>query len=347
MRIDGTYFDGVTSTAQPCYVEFSAGLIHLYSASNQLIALEDLYKISIPPVLGSRRQLRFQNGGLFETEDLDSVSALEREQKSNRAFRFVHWLESRWSLTIVSVGVLVLAVWCLIQFGLPRIAQFAARSIPIGVLDTISQETLTFLDENLLEPSELSESEIRDVNQSFSVLPRSSSREYELVFRRGNQLGANAFALPSGSVILTDEIVSLLTPEELDAVLVHEISHIEERHSLRKIIQDSGVFVLISLLAGDMTSVTTLASTLPTLLVESGYSRKFETEADIFAARYLISVGRSTLPLRSALRKLEQSRPARGTDDRVSGWLSTHPLTEKRITQLKQLDVEAGLSVGE
>lgn len=49
------------------------------------------------------------------------------------------------------------------------------------------------------------------------------------------QIGANAFALPDGTLVVTDELVELAgdNDDEVLAVLAHELGHIHERHGLR------------------------------------------------------------------------------------------------------------------
>ena len=75
-----------------------------------------------------------------------------------------------------------------------------------------------------------------------------------LAFRRGRDLGANAFALPDGVIVFTDELIGLLESDaEILAVFAHEYGHVVERHSLRQILQDSAIAVLSFLLIGEAT----------------------------------------------------------------------------------------------
>ena len=101
-------------------------------------------------------------------------------------------------------------------------------------------------------------------------------------------MGANALALPGGIIILTDELFKLAeNDEQVLAILAHEIGHIEYQHGLRSLFQDSLTALFLAGLLGDMSSVTSVSATLPTILVESRYSREFEQEADQYAVHYL------------------------------------------------------------
>ena len=64
--------------------------------------------------------------------------------------------------------------------------------------------------------------------------------DIRIVFRKGGRLGPNAFALPGGTIIFTDEMIMLSEhDDELLAVLIHEIGHVVHRNGMRTIIQDS------------------------------------------------------------------------------------------------------------
>jgi predicted Zn-dependent protease len=76
---------------------------------------------------------------------------------------------------------------------------------------------------------------------------------------------------------------------------------------------------------------------LPTLLLQSGYSRDFEDEADSYAFQRLKAVGVSPRNLAEILERLEASR-GKGTQggkpdqgERTFDYLSTHPATARRI----------------
>ncbi len=59
-------------------------------------------------------------------------------------------------------------------------------------------------------------------------------------FRASPIIGANAFALPGGIVIVTDQLMQLAEhDDEILAVLAHEIGHVKHRHVLRGLPQDS------------------------------------------------------------------------------------------------------------
>ena len=154
-------------------------------------------------------------------------------------------------------------------------------------------------------------------------------------------MGANAFALPGGAVVLTDALVKLAQNDaQISAVLAHEVGHVRHHHGLRLAIQAAGLAALIATLAGDAVSITGLAVALPTALLQSGYSREFEDEADAYAFRRLKEIQLSPKYFAQILARIEESRnkdpdanrrsgPERRRSDH--GYLSTHPATAERI----------------
>ena len=55
---------------------------------------------------------------------------------------------------------------------------------------------------------------------------------------RASDMGANAFALPGGKIVLLDDMVNLLGISSSSIVLfLHEMGHIYHRHMLKKLVQ--------------------------------------------------------------------------------------------------------------
>ncbi len=152
--------------------------------------------------------------------------------------------------------------------------------------------------------------------------------DLRLEFRRGGAfLGASALALPSGLVIMTDELVKLAQDDdELVAVMAHEVGHIVHRHGLRQVIQHSALGLVMSYLTGDVSSIVAM---LPLVLVQQGYSRDFEREADAYALNYLLAEGLSPRHFVHIMQRLEE-KAGRETNA-FSHYLSTHPPTSERV----------------
>ncbi len=124
--------------------------------------------------------------------------------------------------------------------------------------------------------------------------------------------------------------------DELLAVLAHEIGHVRGRHAMRLVLQNSGIAVLMTALAGDAVGVTFLAVALPSMLVQSGYSRQFEAEADDYAFAHLKRHGVSPQAFANVMRRLEKETGGAKDDGPVMRYLGTHPSSAERIRRAEE-----------
>lgn len=210
-----------------------------------------------------------------------------------------------------------------------------AYAVPASMDSALGREALQVLDQVVFSASELDEKRQRQLLSRFDEMTQGLADEHDLrlEFRKSRYVGPNAFALPSGIIVVTDELVSLADhPNELIAILAHEIGHIRHRHALRRLLQSSGTVLLISSITGDITSITALSAALPTMLLEAKYSRAFESEADEFALQYLDDHDIPAKHFADILGRLEELS---GTNSRTRDYLATHPPTSRRLKIFK------------
>ena len=339
IHFSGTYFDGKTSAGRPVSVSFNGATLSVRAEEDRLHVDVRPDRFDIVPALGqTTRNIDFADGARLETDDHTAVSDLERMVQKNRYSKIVDTLERRWPLVLASLAGLVAAVLVIIHVVIPVLADKASRVVPVSILDGASKQTLTMLDARFFNPSTLDSETAASLEATFNDLVADvggAAYHYRLELRDSPIIGPNAFALPSGTIVLTDQLVALAKDDRaLIGVLAHELAHVEQRHGLRSLFQDAGVFLLISILVGDITSVTSMAATMPTLLIEAGYSREFEKEADFLAGEYMVRMGWGTAPFREILRALDEEI---GEVD-IPSFFLTHPGTDHRLEYLKQLD---------
>ena len=104
---------------------------------------------------------------------------------------------------------------------------------------------------------------------------------------------------------------------------------------MRLVLQKSGIAVLITAIAGDAAGMTFLAAALPAALLNAGYSREFELEADRYAYGHLSRHGRSPEALARLFRKLAEDRRT-GANDPLARYLGSHPGLDERIRLAEQ-----------
>src|SRR5690606_9814722 len=153
-----------------------------------------LETVEISSRLGNTpRMLRFADGGSFETADNAAVDRLLGGRN------LAHRLESRLRYVLLGVLVTVLFVWGGVRYGIPALAEGVAFALPESVSRQVGQGVLELLDEQILFPSELPAPEQARLRARFAPLLARAGVPIRLEFRKAAaQIGANAFALPSG-----------------------------------------------------------------------------------------------------------------------------------------------------
>lgn len=350
MAISGELYDGKTSAHwQAQLAVHPGGLLQLHwdggKADYALASVEVSSRLGNTP-----RYFTLPDGRKFETLDNNGVDALLRQHSTQELHgwqSFLHRLESRMHYVILALLVVIASSWGMVKYGLPAAAESIAYALPQNVMQSATDTTLKVLDEHYLKPSTLEAVVQQRLTARFAAMSRQMEQgfNYQLLFRKGGKLlGANAFALPAGSIVMTDELVTIANnDDEVVAVLAHELGHVVHRHSLRQVLQNSALSIAITYTTGDASS---LIVALPLLFVQMGYSRRFENEADQFAYDFL---QRNKIPLQSfanILEGLEKAHTTRRSENeqardegsratRVFEYLSTHPATEERVKRFR------------
>lgn len=334
IALRGRFYDGRTSTRvdAECRVD-DAGAVRItaHVDGRELLRLPR-FNASVSPRLGNTpRAIRFAGGEKFETADHAGVDEILRRLRGRRPLHVVHALESRWRYLTVCLAVTAALVFLGGRYGVPLAARGLASALPQSVAAQAGQHTLEALDRTLFAPSELEPSERQRLLARFQpLLDDHRDLDLHVVFRRGGRIGANAFALPGGTVVFTDEMVRLAAAdEELLAVLGHEAGHVAHRHGFQRVIQDSLLAFALAAVTGDASSTSQLFLGLPVMLTEMAYSRDFEREADRYALDTLAAGGIPARHFADLMRRL--SPPDTGGGGRWSNYLSTHPDMAERL----------------
>jgi Peptidase family M48 len=326
------YLDGATSAAVPVRVRFAPpGRLQVQGPR---IALSlDWGQVAVRPRMGDTpRALDLPGGARLEVDDNDAVDRALGEAGRSRMPRLVAALERHWHSVALAVLVTLAAGAWLVSYGVPRLAGHVAEALPRDVDRALAGGALDSMDRSLLKPSALSAPERARVADLFArVVPEGAAGEgYRIVFRAGGPVGANAFALPDGTVVVTDELIGLAENDaELLGVFAHEVGHVVHHHALRQVLQDSMAGLLIAAATGDIVSTSSLAAGIPVALLQTHYSRAFETDADDHAARWMRAHGVAPRHLAELLLRMEREGGAN-----PAPYLSTHPPTADRIARL-------------
>jgi Zn-dependent protease with chaperone function len=335
------YFDGKVSTRQEGVLTLDGERVTLRGTGVELSCPAS--SLRIPPGVGSvRRTVRLPDGGVCELEDASLLAALEKACGGANTGRLLHRWERSLPLALGAVVLTALVVLLFLHYGVPFLARRAAFALPATTEKNLGRESLATLDRILMKPSTLKKERRDELTALFRRVagPAADAAGYRLEFRSCPAIGANAFALPSGIVIITDDLVKLANQDnEIAAIMAHELGHVRGRHSLRHVLQSSAAGLIVATLTGDLVSITSLAATLPTVLVDASFSRDFEREADDAAIAWMQSAGVSPRCYAEILGRLQAQLDVRhgetvGNKHPERNYLSTHPDTGERVRRI-------------
>lgn len=297
--------------------------------------VHDLSEVRIPSrIADTPRHLLLPDGAVCEVRDNDTLDAMRTHAErgplpAGRRFeRLLHRLDSTWRGAAAALAATAAILYSFTQWGAPLVAGVVVAATPAEVEAVIGDNLLTLFDQfNVVEPSELDHNRRNELLAAFTEMKEDAGvTDTDLQFYAGRRLGANAFALPGGTVIVTDELVELAeNDEEIIAVLAHELGHVEGRHVMRRLAQTSSMLVVWTAFTGDV-SVAGLSILAPDRLLAQSYSRSFERDADRFAFDYLGRAGIPPTRLGDILQRLERTSGAAG----MPVWSSSHPGAEER-----------------
>jgi predicted Zn-dependent protease len=138
----------------------------------------------------------------------------------------------------------------------------------------------------------------------------------------------NAYALPGGQIVVyTGMLEKISDPASLVALLAHEASHINERHSLRSLLRSAADAIIVSVIFNDVSGVTGAIVGHAQTLKGLEYSRSRERDADEYGMQLMV---RNSVDV-SGMKTLMQMLQKEGDIPENISFLSSHPLTKERI----------------
>jgi predicted Zn-dependent protease len=149
----------------------------------------------------------------------------------------------------------------------------------------------------------------------------------------------NAFAVPGGYVYVTRGILALMKSEaELAVVLGHELGHVNARHSIHRMSEQTlfGLGLAVgSALNKTVADIAGFAGVGIQLLFLK-YSRDDERQADQLGVEYSRKGGYNPGEMIGFFASLEKMGDLSGKNS-IPGFLSTHPLTSERIQKTRDM----------
>jgi len=335
-----------------------------------------LSELTIEPPLGQQpRKIYLPDGHMFQTDEREAMAAALPKS----GWSIVAALEKFGPhLLPIAIATPFLA-FGLYRLLMPFFVNVALSLTPAAVVYQMDKSTMATLDRFVTKDSDLSEARRAELSAVFDELVQGGASgrsqrppKYKLLFR-GGRMGPNAFALPGGTIVVTDDLVEMF-PNDIDVlagVLGHEIGHVEMEHSLKRVYRAVGVATMVTLMAGDAGPMVEDILLEGGALLSLSFSRHQETDSDNFAVDLMHEIGRDPEAMAQFFEKMEaiqsfgrsgdragSGAQADGSDDADDAqaqddqpadksvepaqprinmeWVSTHPLSRKRIENIRK-----------
>lgn len=143
----------------------------------------------------------------------------------------------------------------------------------------------------------------------------------------------NAFAGPGGYIYITTGLLKFCDNNaEVCGVLAHEVAHVAHHDQMDALGLNVGLMALATLATGSSPEMVQAGVDVSLGLIQNGYSRSDEKQADLSAVDYM--VGAQMNP--SAMWTLFEKMKAKMGDVKgIEVYFSSHPSTEQRISDIK------------
>lgn len=344
--IDAIYYDGMNSRRHPVTLVIQKRVVAMRGAG--LRRSERMSKMDISERLEhAPRILRFPDGAFIEASDHRNLDKMLKENRFKDP-RVVRW-QNNWPLSLLALVTLLATLLSAYQWGLPAGADALAQRLPASFGKKVGDEAFAVMEKKLLAPSTLPPERQQQLRARFAAMrhPGGQVIPYQLEFRSGS-MGANAFALPNGVIVITDTMIKVANDDDaILGVLSHELGHVKRRHSARQLLQSAGIGIALNLWVGDVSSAL---AAVPAILLNQSNSRDFEREADRFAIAMMQANGMSLEPMalmfETLSRKLQAAEEDEDEDEEAAqtapqsvdpapDFLSSHPSDAERVATLR------------
>jgi beta-barrel assembly-enhancing protease len=231
--------------------------------------------------------------------------------------------------TFIRVLLVMIALAVLFYiFGVPWLAGKMANRFPISYEKKLGAQMYNAIKSSFV----IDEARSKEMNAFFKGLNIPSNYDIQITVVKNDV--ANAFAMPGGHIVVyTGILKGMKSYEELAALLSHEFTHVENRHSLKSIFREASSSIFLSLLFGNMEAVSSILISNADNLTNLSYGRELETESDENGARLL---AQRNIDCKGFVHLFQLLQREYGQEP--PEYLSSHPNLNKRIKNIQDLD---------
>lgn len=326
----GRYFDGETARTHEVEIEVSAG--HLAFAANGAVSRWTVGGLRSEQTGGIVRLSHDGEPGRLLVSRADwSASGLASSRPALLARG-----EARLIAGLALFGAAIVAV---VFIGVPAASGPLARATPAKLERQMGDNFDAQL--SYAFPACMARDTQRVLRDFGDRLEGAPGSQIDIRVRAVEAPFANAFALPGGAVLVTDDLIALAeTPDELAAVIAHEAAHVKQRHVMKSVWRSLGVGLILDAFVGGGTGAGQQAVLLAGNFTELSYSRDTEVEADRVGRAMLHARGLSSKGMAPFFERLAAKDESEDSA-LVKELVSSHPSSLRRAS-LSRADAKPG-----
>lgn len=214
-------------------------------------------------------------------------------------------------------------------FLVPWLAVRLANKVPVSFEEKMGNGMFDALKSGMkIDPSKTA-----IINDFFKEL--NIPTKYNIRISVVNDDVANAFAMPGGNMVVYDKLLNGMNSyEELAALLSHEFTHINNKHTTKSLFRQLGSTVFLSVLIGDVGAVSSVIIGNADRLKGLSYGRSLEKESDLYGLQILSERKIDCNGFVKLFVLLQKEVDAAGIKEPAE-WISSHPDLQKRIEYIK------------
>ncbi len=344
MHYQGKYFDGKSSTGHLADIHLNTFQIDIFYTDAAFQShhvkwnTDDIHKTDFAEhdkTILKYGEFPFQ---YVEVTDKGFEHALKHQYpKASFHQSAYNWVFSKGAIGLVAMAVIFLGLLAGTYFYVvPWAAERFAMTLPVEWEKQLGDSVF----DKMVSEESINKENTERINEFFKKLNYKSEYDMRLVVVKDNIV--NAYALPGGRIVVYEGIIREMDDyRELAALLSHEFSHVELKHSTRNIARSLSSALMLSVLFGDASGISAIIIENADAIKQLGYSRQLEEEADRNGLKLMKEQKIDPAGMKELFETLQKET---GEEANAMKFLSTHPLTKDRInfvdSELKKKDFE-------
>lgn len=262
---------------------------------------------------------------VIETRQSGFAGELEQHiQQQDKKFllkTFGHALPFLRVLFIIILLLIAVYIWVV-----PYMAGRMAEKVPVSYEENLGNAMFSSMKTGFT----IDEKKTMYINDFFSELKINTPYKIRITVVKEDV--PNAFAMPGGNIVVYDKIITGMDNyTELAALLSHEFTHVQNRHTTKSLFRSLNGSAFLSVILGNIGGVSDVIINNANNLKNLSYGRSLEKEADMNGVRILSERRINCNGFIGLFAMLKKQ-----SNIEMAEWMSSHPDLQNRIDYIQK-----------